>query len=150
MTAAQKVDSFNDFDFEKILSEKKTAMIYLWSPRMVYSVSEFTRMRALAEKRNMEFVPVLDPMADSQEAKEAMKKAGVDFQMKTAALQREPSSINLYRKLNSVELFMRNGTLHFPTVFVTANGKIHSRRLIGVLTNDDLNSSLDQMTGDLK
>lgn len=149
-TASAKAESFNDSDMAKILTEKKAAMIYVWSPRMVYSVSEFTRMRALAEKRKMEFIPVLDPMADSQEARDAMKKGGVDLQFKTASLQREPSSIDLYRKLNSVELFMRNGTLHYPTVFVTSNGKIHSRRLIGVLTNDDMNAALDEMTGDLK
>lgn len=145
-----KDEVYGDADLEKVLAEKKTALIYMWSPRMVYSVTEFTRVRTLAEKRKMEFIPVLDPMVDVSEAQAAMKKAGIDIKMKIASNQREPSSLALYKRMNSVELYMRNGTLHFPTVFVTANGKMHSRRLVGVLTNIDLNTSLDEMTGELK
>lgn len=149
-SAGSKSEIYTDADLAKLMSEKKTAMIYMWSPRMVYSVTEFTRVRALAEKRKMEFIPVLDPMVDVKEARAALKKAGIDFQIKTANSQREPSSIALYKRMNSVELYMRNGTLHFPTVFLTSNGKMHSRRLVGVLTNQDLNTSLDEMTGELK
>lgn len=150
LTGNDKSEIYGDADLAKLMADKKTAMIYMWSPRMVYSVTEFNRMRALAEKRKMEFVPVLDPMVDIKEARAAMKKAGIDFQIKTANSQREPSSIALYKRMNSVELYMRNGTLHFPTVFLTANGKMHSRRIIGVMTNDGMNASLDEMMGELK
>jgi hypothetical protein len=148
--AGSKSEAYGDADLAKLMSEKRTAMIYVWSPRMVYSVTEFTRVRALAEKRKMEFIPVLDPMVEVKEARAALKKAGIDFQIKTASGQREPSSVALYKRMNSVELYMRNGTLHFPTIFLSANGKLHTRRLVGVLTNDDLNKSLDEMTGELK
>lgn len=150
LASGTKDEMFGDSDLEKILAAKKTAMIYMWSPRMVYSVTEFTRMRGLAENRKMDFIPVLDPMVDVKEARAAMKKAGIDFQVKMASSQREPSSVALYKRMNSVELYMRNGTLHFPTVFVTANGKVHPRRLVGVLTNTDLNTSMDEMIGELK
>lgn len=149
-TAGAKNETYGDADLTKLMGDKKTAMIYMWSPRMVYSVTEFTRVRALAEKRKMEFIPVLDPMVDVKEARAALKKAGIDFQIKTASSQREPSSVALYKRMNSVELYMRSGTLHFPTIFLTSNGKLHSRRLVGVLTNQDLNTSLDEMTGELK
>lgn len=148
--AGSKNEIFDDADLVKLMGDKKTAMIYMWSPRMVYSVTEFARLRALAEKRKIELIPVLDPMVDVKEARAALKKAGIDFQIKTASSQREPSSVALYRRMNSVELYMRNGTLHFPTVFLTANGKMHARRLVGVLTNDDLNKSLEEMMGELK
>jgi len=143
-------ESFSDVDLGKLLTDKKTALIYVWSPRMGYSITEFTRVRALAERRKMEFIPVLDPAVNVNEARAAMKKAGVDIKVKSASSEREPSAVELYKKLNSVELYMRNATLHFPTVYMTTNGKIHDRRLIGVLGNDDLNKSLDEMTGDLK
>lgn len=150
MAKNAKAETFGDSDLEKMLKEKRTVMIYVWSPRMVYSVTEFTRVRALAEKRKMEFVPVLDPAVDATEARAAMKKAGIDFQLKSASAEREPSSVAMYKRMNSVELYMRNGTLHFPTVFVASNGQMHTRRLIGVLSNEDLNHELDTMMGDLK
>ncbi len=150
LTGSDKSEIYGDADLAKLIAGKKTAMIYVWSPRMVYSVTEFPRMRALAEKRKMEFVPVLDPLVSIKEARAAMKKAGIDVKVKMTIAQREPSSVALYKRLNSVELYMRNGTLHFPTVFLTANGKVHSRRVIGVMTNDGMNESLDEMMGELK
>jgi hypothetical protein len=145
-----KSEIYSDAELAKLMSDKRTALIYVWSPRMVYSVTEFTRMRALAEKRKMEFVPVLDPLVDVSEARAAIKKAGIDFKIRSANNLREPSSIAMYKRMNSVDLYMRNATLHFPTVFLVANGKMHSHRIVGVMTNDGMNASLDEMMGELK
>ncbi|MNY44953.1 hypothetical protein D3C86_1800230 [compost metagenome] len=78
-----------------------------------------------------------------------MKKAGLEIQVKMGSA-REPSSVDMFKQIGSVDLYMRNGTLHFPSMFLVSNGKIHSRRLVGVMTSDDINQSLDEMTKDLK
>ncbi len=145
-----KEASFTDQDLAKLIHSKKNAVIYLWSPRMVYSVTEFARLRAVIEKRKMEFVPVLDPMVETAEARAAMKKAGVELGVKIAALSREPSSVSFYKRLSSVDLYMRNGTLHFPTMFVVSKGKIHPRRIVGILSDDGLNKSLDEWMAEIK
>lgn len=147
---SEGTEAFTDGSLETLLNKKTTALIYVWSPRMTYSVTEFSRMQELAHHRKMEFIPVLDPMADLAEAKAAMDKNSGDIHLKSADAEREPQSVSSFQQLGSVELYMRNATLHFPTAYLVSNGKIHSTRLVGVLTNDDLNQTLDQMTKELK
>lgn len=130
------VDSFTDADLKKILAKKSNkGIIYVWSPRMVYSVTEFRMFRDVAKKKKIEFTAVLDPVVDVKEAAAAAKKVHADFRG---------------RKMASVDLYMRNATLHFPTVYVYANGKVNSHRLIGVLPAAGLSMSIDKWMEELK
>jgi hypothetical protein len=149
-TKKKSIEGFSDADLSQLLKSKKKGVIYIWSPRMVYSVTEFTRFRAAIQKKGFDFTPVLDHAVDVGEAKDAMKSAGVELKLRTAGVNREPSSADFYRKLNSVDLYMRNANLHFPTMFVYANGKVHPRRLTGVLNNEGLDKALDQWMEELK
>lgn len=114
---------FTDSDLKNLVASGKSGVIYVWSPRMVYSVTEFRVFRDVAKKLNIEFVPVLDPFVHESEARGAAKSVQAEFKG---------------RRLASVDLYMRNSTLHFPTVFVYGNGKINSRRVIGVLPPEGL------------
>lgn len=144
------IDSFSDEDLEQALKTNKTGVIYVWSPRMVYSVTEFSRVRALVLKRGYEFIPVLDHSADVQEAKEAMKTLEKEIKINLAGLQRRPTSVDSYKKLNSVELYMRNSSLHFPTIYIYSKGQLHPRRIIGVLTDSGLDLAMSEWLGELK
>lgn len=147
---SKNADEFlTDSDLESLLKVHKKGVIYMWSPRMTYSVTEFKRFRETLQKKNLTFIPILDPFAEVQEAKEALKKAGVELPGRLADQRREPSSFELYRRLNSVDLYMRNVTLHFPTFIVFKNGQLHPHRLVGVLTDEGLNQAVDEQLGDL-
>lgn len=129
------IDSFTDQDLEKLLARKSRGIIYVWSPHMVFSFTEFRTFRDVAKKKHLEFIPVLDPSAGVREAAAAAKKVHAEFKG---------------RKLASVDLYMRNATLHFPTVFVFANGKINTHRLIGILPKKGLAQGIDQWMEELK
>lgn len=131
--------AFTDADLKKLLSSGKKGMIYMWSPHMVYSVEQSENYAAVARKKKMEFTAVLDPMVPVAEAAAAMKT-----QKKAVVGSRRIASVSDLRKLNSIDLYMREATLHFPTVFVYKNGKIHPHRIIGVLTPQGLSNAVDQ------
>lgn len=128
-------EAFTDADLEALLKSKKKGVLYLWSPNMTYSVTEFRLFRDVAKKRKMEFIPILDHQAKFVDAKAAAKVVGVDVSG---------------RKLASVDLYMRHGTLHFPTVFVFANGKIHQKRIVGILTATDFDKMLGEWLKELE
>lgn len=142
--------SFTDADLKRLLQEKKQGVIYLWSPRMTYSVTEFNRFRKVIAEKNIEFIAVLDHNADVREAKDALQKAGVEIPLRTSSTGREPSSVHLFRQMNSVELYMRNSNLHYPTMYVFKNGQMNPRRIVGVLTDQDIGKAVDEWMGDLK
>ncbi len=144
------IDNFSDEDLVQTLQTNKTGVIYVWSPRMVYSVTEFFRVRALVQKKGYEFIPVLDHSATVQEAKDAMKTLGGELKLHVASLQREPSSVGPYKKLNSVELYMRNSSLHFPVIYMYSKGQLHPRRIVGVLTDKGLDLAMTEWLGELK
>lgn len=143
------VDNFSDEDLAQTLKTHKTGIIYIWSPRMVYSVTEFFRVRALVLKKGYEFIPVLDHSVPVQEAKDAMKALGGELKLQVANLQREPSSLSTYKKLNSVELYMRNSSLHFPAIYIYSKGHLHPRRIVGVLTDNGLDLAMTEWLGEL-
>lgn len=101
----------------KMLISKKRTLIYIWSPEMVYSAENLPKYKKTAEELKIDFLPVLDPRANTND---------------------HISQAKLYKfektkhKLNSVELFMRNATLHFPTVFLIRNQKLSDFRISGV------------------
>lgn len=128
------INSFTDKDLAKLLDGKAKGIIYLWSPKMAYSMTEFRLFRDVAKKKNIEFIPVLDPSVDFKEAKAAAKKIDVDFKG---------------RKLASIDLYMMEGTLHYPSVFVFGNGKINPHRMIGVLPAETLSRYIDQYMGEI-
>ena len=147
----KKVESFTDKDLEKLLAGKTSGIIYLWSPHMVYSMTEFRVFRDVAKAKGIEFIPVLDPAVDINEAKAAFKKIPVDINSRKLASSEIKTKLEFSgRKLASVDLYMRNGTTHFPSTFVYANGKLNPRRLIGVFGAEGLAQNIDVWMGELK
>lgn len=130
-----QAEPFTDENLHDILKSGKKGVFYIWSPNMTYSVTEFRRFRDVAKKRGLEFIPLLDHQASMASAAAASQKVGVDF---------------TGRKLASMDLYMRNATLHFPTVFVFANGKIHERRIVGVMTSEGFDQALTEWLRELQ
>lgn len=117
-----KSSDFNDAKLGELLKEKKQALIYVWSPTMTYSVTEMHTFLKVAKDMNLEFIPVFDFLDTQKRAEEVIS-------------QRMPQ-IKLSR-FSSIELYMRQGSLHFPSSFVVSHGKI-SDRIFGVKQEKEL------------
>lgn len=127
--------AFDDQAFSDLVRSGKSGMIYVWSPRMGYSVTDFGRFQKAAKRAGIEFVSVVSDQVPQDEAIKALHTRKLEYSR---------------RKLASVDLYMRGATLHFPSVFIYANKKIHPNRIIGIFKKDDLNLLLSSALKDLK
>jgi hypothetical protein len=126
--------NFTDAKLIKLLkATQKTGarpgFIYVWSPRMVYSFTEYTRIRDFVTYAGYDFIPVLDPVADVKRAKQVAAKYNFAF---------------INTKLQSLELLNRDMTVHFPMSLVFDNGKLSPQVLFGVSTNEHLKIYLEE------
>ncbi len=129
----QKTDlDFDDIKLEKLLSENSKAVIYLWSPKFSYSLTFYNKAKATAEKLGYKFIPLLDPRANTSEAKAAQD---VFF---ASGFKRDLASNFINSKMFSYDLFLRNGFNHFPVTFITGNKKIHPRFMTGLMTEEGM------------
>lgn len=112
------VHSFTDEKLQKLVNDKKNSMIYIWSPTMVYSMSEMATFKKVAKELDLNFVPVLDFNESLDVAKKLISGYKPEIEM---------------QKFQSLELFMREGTIHFPSTYLVGNKNI-SPRIFGVLT----------------
>ncbi|HXH29599.1 MAG TPA: hypothetical protein VNJ01_02190 [Bacteriovoracaceae bacterium] len=104
-----KPSDFTDAKLAGLMEDDKKALIYIWSPTMTYSVTEMHTFEKVAKDMNLEFIPVLDYRVTEKRAKEVVEG-------------RSPA-VKLNR-FSSIELYMRQGALHFPSSFVVSHGKI--------------------------
>lgn len=113
-----KAAHFDDASLRKIISSKESVMIYVWSPAMTYSMQSMENFKAAAKKFNLKFIPLVDPNASSKEIKEAINVNKLKVEVK---------------KMGSLELYMREATIHFPETYIVHNGKI-SQEIIGAMS----------------
>lgn len=123
---------FTDAELIKIVSDKKTTMIYIWDPAAFHSVDKYPIFKAEALKRKYNILSLLAPNADEKWATSQTKKRGLDLET---------------RRLSSLELIMRGGNLHYPTTFFVHDGKI-SKRLVGGLEQNNVSRFFDRFTKD--
>lgn len=120
-------DWFTDRSLQKLLAKSKKGLIYVWSPEMVYSAKHFKNFQNAARKLNIDFIPLIDPRTQLGLVDQMSKLYGVP-----------PAKM----KLNSVELYMRNLTVHYPTSIVYQNGQLHESLIVGVMDESDLISQI--------
>ena len=131
----KKSKPFTDNDLVKLIGQNKKGVLYIWSPRMVYSVNHSEDYFQLAKKNKFEFTSLLANDVSFNEADQALKTKKQKFSG---------------RKLASVDLYMRDATLHYPTFLVYNNGQIHSKRIVGINTPEDFQNLINQYATELK
>lgn len=119
---------FSDADLSKILRAKKNALIYVYSPKMTYSAKNIDTFVSIAKKLKLQFVPLVSSTVSASEFEHDL---GKKFPFK-------------YKRLNSVELTMREMQVHFPTSLVVYNGKIIEPTIVGVMQSKDLEFEINQ------
>jgi len=116
-----------DADVSKFTKNPNGTMVYVWSPSMTYSMQEMGVFQKVAKEMNLTFVPVLDPQADFKVAEKMKKIYKFDFELKKAA---------------SLELHMREATIHFPTTYVMKGGHI-SKLIFGAMDAKTLKNTIN-------
>lgn len=129
-----KKNSFTDKSIEMLLAKDKRAMIYIWSPTMVYSMKEMHVFKKVAESSGLEFIPVIGSYSSVEEAKKYFAPYKLEIP---------------YQKLNSLELYMREGAIHFPSTFIVANKRI-SARIFGAMPEEELTKAVAVELADLQ
>ena len=128
---------FGDADLKKLMLKSNEGLIYVWSPEMTYSAQYYKYFRDVAKKLNLTFTPILDPRSQILDVEKAISNFGI-----------APTDV----KLNSVELYMRNLTVHYPTTLIYKDGQLSNLPIVGVMPKEDLEAAvrrslLDLMSG---
>lgn len=113
---------FTDQNLEKLTQSKKTSMIYIWSPQMIYSMTEFKTAEKLAKSLKLNFVPVLDGEIPED----------ID-QRKLASINLDSESVAKSLKLQASYLMYSNMTFHYPKIFFAGSNKVSSKFIAGVM-----------------
>jgi hypothetical protein len=106
-----------------------SALLYVWSPRMVLSATQAADVAQLAQSQGLVFVPVHDARISSEEL--------------DGALQRLPhTALASSRPLCSPRLMDLEATRHFPSSFVIRKGQLDTLPLVGAMPPAQYQSGL--------
>lgn len=122
-------DHINDVQLHQLMRSSRNGIIYIWSPGMTYSVDQASIFNQVAKARNLSFISLLDPTAETGQAKRIVQKGKNYLSLK---------------KLNSLELIMRAGKSHFPMTFVYKDGRLIDQPIIGVMNYKTLLNEVNQ------
>ena len=122
-----KNNHFTDHDLALLMKENKAGIIYVWSPGMVYSMDFYPAFKAVAEKLKLPLTVLMDPYFDEAQAKKRAEEFKIPF---------------MNRRVESVELLMRDIGTHYPETLVYSNGKLSDERIVGVMTSDVLEKEI--------
>jgi hypothetical protein len=111
---------FSNLDLKKITLSGKKYIIYVFSPRMIYSLTEMDRAYKIAKKQNAVFVPVF-----SFEYKPNVEK----IRQLAGSLSKSME----FKKQGSLDLFLLQAEEHYPTLFVINNKKMSTKKIQGVM-----------------
>lgn len=106
-----------DSDISQFVSKNKNGLIYTWSPAMPFSVNGLEEVQKLSKQENLKLLVVLDPLANSQQAKKIIE------------IKKWPAEY-LHKSI-STDLKFRNLYNHYPSVVFFKNGEIKDTLIPG-------------------
>lgn len=101
-----------------------TGLIYVWSPKMTYSMKHLDYFEQAAQNLKIKFIAVVDTFASAEEVKKAQTIYGI---------QKRHSKL-----LWSNELRMRQFYNHYPRTFVFSKGAFHPQLISGVKEKSEI------------
>jgi hypothetical protein len=148
-------ECFDDKNLSKLHvknNQNRGTLIYVWSPRMVYSVQNMNLASRAAAAAGLDFVVLHDMRVPSDELLRSRIAASRPSTWPSAAGEREPdlatppyvSLIDSSRPLCAPQLIERDALRHFPTAFVINAQGIHPQPIVGAMPWHAWASSLDQ------
>lgn len=124
-----------DQKLKKVI-RKGQGVIYIWSPAMEYSMVFQKKFKEYARKDGILF----QSFAEERAKIKAIKKASRVFEI----------SKKDTRRIASTEMDMRDYRLHYPVVYVYRNGKIHPKKIAGVVDELEFSLKVKGRLNDLK
>jgi len=94
---------------------------------MKYSVEQYDLFEKIAKKNNLYFLPLVDPSFNFEDL----------FSLKIKSIKPSESF-----QLDSIELFYRDATVHYPTTFIYLNGHIVNKTLVGAYSEKVLQKEI--------
>jgi hypothetical protein len=151
---AQNNACFDDQHLSRLQlsSKERGALVYVWSPRMVYSVQNAAIASQAAAKAGLQFVVLHDmrlPANELLEARiagegQAILSSGGPLAEIDLATPPFVSPLSSSRPLCAPQLISRDALRHFPTAFVINAQGIHPHAIVGAMPWNAWTSSLDQ------
>jgi hypothetical protein len=146
------------FDNEDVLKlqaksrEQRGALVYVWSPRMVYSMQNMALASRAAAAAGLGFIVLHDDRVPKEEMQQAMLASlsahpGSRWNTSTELDPATPTFASLTdysRPLCAPELIQREALRHFPTAFVISPQGIHPQPIVGAMPWQGWVSSLNQ------
>ena len=120
---------FDDKKLEEQRVSGQASLIYIWSPRMVLSVTQAHLAAEQAAKAGLVFTPVVDGRISSAEWQSALQQLASTQQLNAA----QASVLKHSQALCAPALLERDAYLHFPTAFVLQNQTVHPNKLVGAM-----------------
>ncbi len=110
-------------------------LIYVWSPRMVLSVTQAHLAHQAAQQLGLDFLPLHDARLSSGERDQALQAAQRDHATSAQVLQGSLA-------LCSSELINADALRHFPTAFVLTARGTHLLPIIGAMPKSAWETSI--------
>jgi hypothetical protein len=101
-------------------------LIYVWSPRMVLSVTQAHLAQQAAQQLGLDFLPLLDSRISARERDQALQAAQRDHAASTKILQGSQT-------LCASDLTNADALRHFPTAFVLTARGTHRLPIVGAM-----------------
>lgn len=131
---------FADSDWSQV----RSAVVYVWSPRMVLSVTQAALVARAAKAQGLQFIPLVDARLPPGEWQEALQQLATPLAIQTA--QRQPggtpnmldsvAALAPTRPLCSAQLIQLDAYRHFPTSFVVNGPSPHPSPIVGAMPQD--------------
>jgi hypothetical protein len=145
-------DCFDDIKLANIQAQsKRGAMVYVWSPRMVYSVQLMTIAARAAAVNGLDFVVVHDGRVPAKElftfkSKPSISQSGAEINIEEQDLATPPyfPLTDASVPLCAAELLNNEALRHFPTAFIVTAQGVHRHPIVGAMPTAAWQSSIAQ------
>lgn len=130
-----KQNEFYDQDLRKLVNSSRDTLIYLWSPKMVYSVKNSAVFVDVAKKLGLNFVSLVEPNT----SKHLMENE----------LKNQFSYLGTMQN-KSFDLHMRGAAVHYPSIIIVSHKKLSREPIVGVYTEGLLIAKILSQMDELK
>jgi hypothetical protein len=104
-------------------------LVYVWSPRMVLSVSQARYAAHAAGQQGLDFLAVHDASVPVAEIQAALRRASA----RGASSARAARHLRASQALCAPQLIQRDALRHFPTAFVLSASGTHRFPIVGAM-----------------
>jgi hypothetical protein len=143
------------FDDKKLVSlqlqSKRGSMVYVWSPRMVYSVQQMTIAARAAAANGLDFVVVHDARVPRDDIvtiqhmpTSSPSRAEIKLQAQDLATPPFFPIADSSVPLCAQTLLQNEALRHFPTAFIVTAQGVHRHPIVGAMPADAWHSSIAQ------